>query len=69
MHAHISRADGGRPSMNTPKRPGPSFRPDLKLSHFIYKGPEKRDYSKTVERIRREVNGTTPEARVAEATA
>lgn len=55
--------------MNTPKRPGPSFRPDLKLSHFIYKGPEKRDYSKTVERIRREVNGTTPEARVAEATA
>ena len=26
------------------KRQGPSFRPNLKLSHVVYPGPEQRDY-------------------------
>ena len=30
--------------MEMKKRQGPSFRPNLKLSHVVYPGPEKRDY-------------------------
>jgi hypothetical protein len=26
------------------RRPAPSFRPNLKLSHFVYQGPEERHY-------------------------
>ena len=31
--------------MTTRKRPAPSFRPNLKLSHFVYRGPERRHYA------------------------
>lgn len=30
--------------MATKKRQGPSFRPNLKLSHVVYPGPEQRNY-------------------------
>lgn len=38
-------------------RQGPSFRPNLNLSHMVYKGPETRDYTAAIERIRCEVEG------------
>jgi hypothetical protein len=30
--------------MAAKRRPAPSFRPNLKLSHFVYQGPEERHY-------------------------
>jgi hypothetical protein len=30
--------------MTAKKRPAPSFRPNLRLSHFIYDGPDARHY-------------------------
>ena len=30
--------------MTAKKRHGPSFRPNLKLSHVVYPGPEQRNY-------------------------
>lgn len=39
------------------RRPAPSFRPNLKLSHFIYKGPERRDYEALIPEMRERIEG------------
>jgi len=43
--------------MPTKKRPAPSFRPNLKLSHFVYRGPEERHYD-THGQVSDEATGT-----------